>query len=296
MEMVNNYYDLVTDFYEFGWGKSFHFAPRWKGESFQESLTRHELFLSRAIGLQSGMRVLDVGCGVGGPMRAIARDSGARVVGLNNNAYQLQKCEAYNRAVGLGNQTEFLEGDFMQIPADAESFDAAYQIEATAHAPDKTGAFSEVWRVLKPGGIFGGYEWCMTSEFDVSNLHHQRVKAGIEEGNSLPGIAAPGEVLKALQDAGFEVIESRDLAPESHPDMPWFRALESRDLSLRSVPRTTIGRWMTTSVLRVLEPLRLVPRGTLEVQTFLNIAADSLVAGGRLGIFTPMFYFKARKP
>ena len=296
MEMVNRYYDLVTDFYEWGWGQSFHFAPRRKEESFEESLTRHELFLSRTIGLRKGMRVLDVGCGVGGPLRAIARDSGARVVGLNNNSYQLEKCETYNRAAGLGDQTEILEGDFMQIPADAESFDAVFQIEATAHAPDKSGVFSEICRVLKPGGFFGGYEWCMTSEFDASNPQHQRVKAGIEEGSSLPGIASSGEVLEALQNAGFEVIESRDLASESHPDTPWYRALEGRDLSLRSVPRTAIGRRATTWVLRVLEPLGLVPKGTVEVQTFLSLGADSLVEGGRMGIFTPMFYFKARKP
>jgi sterol 24-C-methyltransferase len=296
MEMVNRYYDLVTDFYEFGWGQSFHFAPRLKGESFAASLTRHELFLSRAIGLRPGMRVLDVGCGVGGPLRAIARESGAHIVGLNNNAYQLQKCKAYNRAAGLGDRTETLEGDFMQIPAEPASFDAVYQIEATAHAPDKLGVYSEIFRVLKPGGLFGGYEWCMTSEFDVANPKHQRVKAGIEEGAGLPEIASPVEVLGALRAAGFEVIESRDLAAESHPDTPWYRALEGRDLSLRSLPRTSIGSRATALVLRILEPLGLVPKGTAEIQTFLSLGADSLVAGGRMGVFTPMFYFKARKP
>src|SRR3954462_8452552 len=79
--MVNDYYDLVTDFYEYGWGQSFHFAPRHKGESFEASLARHELYLAHVLGLKPGMKVLDVGCGVGGPMRAIARFSGATVVG-----------------------------------------------------------------------------------------------------------------------------------------------------------------------------------------------------------------------
>ena len=49
-------------------------------------------------------------------------------------------------------------------------------------------------------------------------------------------------------------------------------------------------------MLRIPEPLGLVPKRTVEVQTFLNLGADSLVAGGRMGVFTPMFYFKARKP
>ena len=41
-EVNDLYYDLVTDFFEYGWGRSFHFAPRVRGESFKESLARHE--------------------------------------------------------------------------------------------------------------------------------------------------------------------------------------------------------------------------------------------------------------
>lgn len=296
MEMVNQYYDLVTDFYEYGWGQSFHFAPRKRTESFEDSLVRHELFLAESMGLHRGMRVLDVGCGVGGPMRLFAREFGAHVVGLNNNTYQLGKCEAYNRASGLNNQTELLQGDFMQIPAPEASYDAAYQIEATPHAPDKEGAFAEIWRVLRPGGVFGGYEWCMTSGYNAGNPRHQEIKKGIETGNSLPDIASFDDVTGALQNVGFEVTDAFDTADNSDPETPWYRALEGRDFSIKSLPRTAIGRFFTTWALRILEPLHIVPKGTTDVQDFLNIAADSLVAGGRLGIFTPMYYFKARKP
>ena len=294
--MVNRYYDLVTDFYEYGWGRSFHFAPRRRGESFAASLTRHELFLAAALGLQPGMLALDVGCGVGGPMRAIAKSTGAHVVGLNNNAYQLGKCETYNREADLQHLTGILPGDFMDIPAANGNFDAAFQIEATPHAPSKEGAYSEIWRVLKPGGFFVGYEWCMTPAYDAANPEHLKLKKGIEEGNSLPDIASFDEVLSALKNVGFELAEARDVAKDADPETPWYRALEGRDLSLTSVPRTTIGRAVTTFGLRVLEPLGVVPKGTTQVQEFLNIAADSLTAGGRLGIFTPMFYYKARKP
>ncbi|GMY34601.1 cycloartenol-C-24-methyltransferase [Fagus crenata] len=72
-DMVNKYYDLVTSFYEFGWGESFHFAPRWKGESLRESIKRHEHFLALQLDLKPGQKVLDVGCGIGGPLREISR-------------------------------------------------------------------------------------------------------------------------------------------------------------------------------------------------------------------------------
>src|SRR4051812_29812982 len=74
--LARQFYDLVTDFYEFGWGESFHFAPRARGESLPQSLARYERFIAGRLGLRRGVRTLDLGCGIGGPMRSIARFSG----------------------------------------------------------------------------------------------------------------------------------------------------------------------------------------------------------------------------
>nr|XP_010909400.1 cycloartenol-C-24-methyltransferase 1 [Elaeis guineensis] len=72
-DLSKKYYDLVTSFYEYGWGDSFHFANRYKGETLRESIKRYEHFLALQLGLKRGMKVLDVGCGIGGPLREIAR-------------------------------------------------------------------------------------------------------------------------------------------------------------------------------------------------------------------------------
>ena len=61
-------------------------------------------------------------------------------------------------------------------------------------------------------------------------------------------------------------------------------------LTLSELPRTALSRKITSAALHVLEGLRVIPRGSFEVQKILNIAADSLVAAERLGIFTPMYY------
>ncbi len=57
------FYNIVTDFYEWGWGPSFHFATRHSQETFRESLRRHEYYLSNKLQLKPGMTVLDMGSG-----------------------------------------------------------------------------------------------------------------------------------------------------------------------------------------------------------------------------------------
>uniref|UniRef100_A0A0D9WWP9 SAM-dependent methyltransferase Erg6/SMT-type domain-containing protein n=1 Tax=Leersia perrieri TaxID=77586 RepID=A0A0D9WWP9_9ORYZ len=108
-DMVNKYYDLATSFYEYGWGESFHFAHRWNGESLRESIKRHEHFLALQLGLKPGMKVLDVGCGIGGPLREIAKFSLTSVTGLNNNEYQISRGKELNRLAGVSGTCDFVK-------------------------------------------------------------------------------------------------------------------------------------------------------------------------------------------
>jgi len=293
--VVNDFYHLVTKFYEFAWGQSFHFAPRRRDESFPASLARYERYFGERLGLAPGMRALDIGCGVGGPLREIVRASGAHVTGLNLNAYQVEKARRASQEAGLGAQSDFLVSDFMKIDAPDAHFDAAYQIEATCHAPDKVGAFREIARVLKPGALFAGGEWCVTDRYDASDPEQRRIVEGIERGNALPELVRFSEVREALQAAGFAVLETHDGADLADPETPWYVGLAGGGLSIQGLARSPLGRTLTGALVRLLEALRLAPRGTAEVSRFLNQGADALVAGGERGIFTPLYFFLARK-
>jgi cyclopropane fatty-acyl-phospholipid synthase-like methyltransferase len=59
-QVVNTFYDLITDGYEWGWGASFHFSPMIPGLSFKGSQLLHESRMASFLRLKPGMQVLDV--------------------------------------------------------------------------------------------------------------------------------------------------------------------------------------------------------------------------------------------
>ena len=70
---------------------------RWR-----ESIIRHEHYLASKLNVGPGKKVLDVGCGVGGPLREIAAFTGASVTGLNNNEFQVGGVGAATRPLPRG--------------------------------------------------------------------------------------------------------------------------------------------------------------------------------------------------
>jgi len=295
MPLVNQFYDLVTTFYEFGWGQSFHFAPRRNWESFEASIFRHEFYLAHRLELNKGNRVLDVGCGVGGPARNIANFSEAQVVGLNNNAYQLTRGRKHAQDGGVADLVTFVQNDFMKMSIENETFDAAYSIESTCHAPDKVGVYSEIYRILRPGALYGSYEWVVTDKYDADNAEHVKIKHGIEKGNGVPNLQQPKEIIEAMKKAGFEIVEVKDLAYKADPSYPWFKPLAG-SFSLSGWKHTKVGRYLTNRLVALLETCKIAPKGTTEVSNLLMATAIDLVNGGKMEIFTPMLFVLARKP
>jgi sterol 24-C-methyltransferase len=249
------------------------------------------------LNLRPGMRCVDLGCGVGGPMRNIARFSGARITGVNNSAYQIKIATKHNKLAGLEKLCEVVRADFMKQPFPDNTFDGGYQIEATCHAPDLAACFTEAFRVLKPGALMAGYEWLMTKNYDAKNAKHVAIKQGIEQGNGIPNLRTIEECKAALRKAGFEIVDTHDRCPFplSPQDVPWYGPLAG-EYSWENIRSTKGGRYLTSFLTYFLEIVRLAPKGTYKVQDMLTKTADDLVAGGEQGIFTPAYFWLARKP
>ena len=298
-DTVTEYYDLCTEFMVFSWSESLHFTPLAPGESLEDSQIRHQRLMITKLELQEGMTAVDVGCGVGGPMRRVMRETGVRVVGVNSNVSQIEKAKSLNAEAGLERLADYVACSFMDMSGIEDgTFDRGYAIESTCHAPDKAGAFAEIYRVLKPGALFWGQEMCLTDKFDPDNVGHQAIKRDLMHGVALKEIATTDEVDRALEAAGFQVEEGMDLAvAEGDPAVPWYRPVERRYGTLgAALSRIPLGRQAYIGATRLAEALGVFPKGSADVVGFMDLTAAAFVAGGRTGIFTPLYCFLARKP
>ncbi|CAE7102344.1 unnamed protein product [Rhizoctonia solani] len=303
-DVINGYYDGATELYEYGWSQSFHFSRFYKGEAFLQSLARHEHYLASMMNLKPGMRVLDVGCGVGGPAREIGRFADVNITGLNNNDFQIGRARKYTEKAGLSDQIQFVKGDFMKLSEQfgENSFDAVYAIEATVHATTWEGVYGEIKKVLKPGGIFGVYEWCMTDAWDPTNPEHKDIAHGIEVGDGIPEMRTIKQARQALKNVGFEILHEEDLADRPDP-IPWYYPLEGDIWKAQTAwdyitvwRMSWSGKIVTQTTVKFLEMFGLVPKGTFDVGEALKTAADALVRGGQQKLFTPMYLVISRKP
>ena len=183
-----------------------------------------------------------------------------------------------------------------------ETFDAVYAIEATVHAPSLEGVYGQIFRVLKPGGTFGVYEWLMTDAYDKENPEHREIRLAIELGNGISNMVKISEALDAMKAVGFELIRHEDLAQRPDP-MPWYWPIAGEMKYMQSVGdfftivrMTHTARIFTHGFAGLMEWIGLAPAGTKKTADALSTGADGLVAGARQNLFTPMYLMVGRKP
>lgn len=104
--------------------------------------------------LGGSTQVLDVGSGYGGAARYLAKDSGCSVHCLNISETQNATNRRLNAEQGLSDKIKVVHGSFEDVPEPDGCFDVVWSQDAILHSGNRKGVFSEVFRVLKPGGRF----------------------------------------------------------------------------------------------------------------------------------------------
>ena len=181
------------------------------------------------------------------------------------------------------------------MPFPDNSFDAVYAIEATVHAPSLEGVYSEIRRVLKPGGIFGVYEWLMTDAYDNDDLEQRRIRLDIELGDGIAQMFKIDHGLSAIKAAGFKLLHHEDLAASDDGPAPWYWPLDSDMRYAQSLgDLLTVfrmnkwGRLVMHNLIGLMEMCKIAPQGTRKTADGLAKGADALVEGGKRKLFTPI--------
>jgi len=123
--------------------------------------------LAQYLNLQ-GSRILDVGCGLGGPCRMLADEYDCEVTGIDLSPEYIRTAEKLSSLVSLSDKTKFTIGNATALPFNSHSFDAVWTQHVQMNIPDKMKFYSEITRVLIPGGHLIYYDILKASTKSVN--------------------------------------------------------------------------------------------------------------------------------
>lgn len=165
-------------------------------------------------GIKPGDSVLDLGSGAGNDCfvaRALVGETG-KVTGLDFTDEMIQKAKTNNRKLGYAN-VEFIKGDIEDMPIPENSYDVVISNCVLNLVPDKQKAFSEIFRVLKPGGHF-----CV-SDIVLEGILPSKLQEDAElYAGCVSGAMQKSEYLNIIRSSGFKNIqiktEMKNIIPE----------------------------------------------------------------------------------
>jgi MPBQ/MSBQ methyltransferase len=156
------------------------------------------------LGIGPGLRLLDVGCGIGGTSRMAAM-AGAEVTGIDLTPDFIDAATGLTELVGLADRVDFLLTPGESVPLDDASVDAAVMVHVGMNIPRKTIVFAQVHRVLEPGGLFVIFEQMRIAAGELT----YPLPWAEDERSSF--VETPDEYVVHLEAAGFtvEAVEDR---------------------------------------------------------------------------------------
>jgi SAM-dependent methyltransferase len=149
-------------------------------------------------------RILDIGCGLGGPARYFALRFQCRVSGIDITPAFVEAASKLTSLLGMDSQVTVEYGDGQRLPYPDSVFDGAYTQHVTMNVADRTQFFGEAYRVLKPGAFFALTEHGLGP---TGNPHYPLPWSMDGSGAYL---ISPSETRTLLEAAGFEDVLVED--------------------------------------------------------------------------------------
>jgi phosphoethanolamine N-methyltransferase len=205
----NEYHDNMVTMLELIWGSGY-MAPGGPGNV--ENLLRGTD--------PAGKRILDIGCGIGGPSFEMAETHGAEVLGVDLEAPLIERARQDAVAKGLADRCRFEVVKPGPLPFDDSSFDIVLSSGAVTQTSGTEDLVADCFRVLRPDGFLTCYEWFRIDEpYSEDMLYWFKMEELSYELETLETLG------RMFRDAGFVAVAIRDASA-------WYREESRREYEL----------------------------------------------------------------
>lgn len=205
---IREHYDQLSPLYRSFWGEHIHHGF-WRNEETpaeaQLNLT-HEL--ARRAQIETGDRVLDVGCGLGGSALLLAQQYGCSVDGISISPKQVAAATKEAARRGLAQKATFTVEDANHLAADGSGYDVIWTIECSEHLFDKGRFIATAAQRLKPGGRLAICAWLAGENLDRQG---QRLVAEVCDGMLCPSLGTMHEYTEWIRTSGLAVTSAEDI-------------------------------------------------------------------------------------
>eukprot|EP00891_Asterochloris_glomerata_P008775 jgi/Astpho2/8775/Aster-05331 len=170
--------------------------------------------------VQNPASMVDVGCGIGGSSRHIARKFGCTAKGITLSPVQAARGNELAQAQGLGDRVSFQVADALHQPFEGGQFDLVWSMESGEHMPDKAQFVGELARVCKPGGRIIVVTWChrnLGPEEQALQADEQALLNQICKAYYLPQWCSINDYERLMEAKGLQDIRTADWSEEVAP-------------------------------------------------------------------------------
>jgi len=193
--------------------------------------------LGRLCGLRAGWRVLDAGCGVGGPARTLTAEFGCRVAAFDLCGEYCRSARRLTDLAGLSGKVAFCRADALELPFRNGCFDAVFSQHVTMNIARKGRLLRGYRRVLRPGGRLALYEVC------AGPGGAPRYPLPWADDEAISFLVTPERLRAQVVEAGFEETAWQDISPTA---LSWLRESvarhrERKKTAPRLSPRLLLG-------------------------------------------------------
>lgn len=278
-----NYYGVLNHLCAIGGLEKMYIPPVMNlnvGLSTNQDL--YEEKVAQELRLHADAKVLDLGCGRGRVAAHIAALSGASITGLNIDVDQIKSAIEFNDSNHTSNH--FIHADFNELPLPLEDnyFDGFYQIQALSLCRDIPNLCAELYRILKPGARLSLLDWVSLDAYNSQDPHHQKLMRAVKPLIGAIGTPTPNSLAKALELAGFRVLEMKN----SSIDGLQAPLIERADKYFRAARMAILS----------LVKLRLLPQHFKTLLIRLSKDCDAFVEADRCRLVTTSYHWLAEKP